>query len=33
MMQNWAPGIAGGFEQWQKLMMTGLSAAAGKTQG
>jgi hypothetical protein len=33
MMQNWAPGIAGGFEQWQKLMMAGLGAAAGKSQG
>ncbi|WP_310475972.1 DUF6489 family protein [Sandarakinorhabdus sp.] len=33
MMQNWAPGIAGGFEQWQKLMMAGLSSAAGKQQG
>ena len=32
-MQNWAPGIAGGFEQWQKLMMAGLGAAAGKSQG
>ena len=28
MMQNWVPGIAGGFEQWQKLMMAGLGAAA-----
>lgn len=33
MMQNWAPGIAGGFEQWQKLMMAGLGAAACKSQG
>ena len=33
MMQNWVPGIAGGFEQWQKLMMAGLGAAAGKSQG
>lgn len=33
MMQNWAPGIAGGFEQWQKLMMAGLGAAASKSQG
>jgi hypothetical protein len=33
MMQNWAPGIAGSFEQWQKLMMAGLGAAAGKSQG
>jgi len=33
MMQNWAPGIAGGFEQWQKLMMAGLGAAASKPQG
>jgi hypothetical protein len=33
MMQNWAPGIAGGFEQGQKLMRAGLGAAAGKSQG
>ena len=30
MMATWAPGIAGGFEQWQKLMMAGLNAATGK---
>lgn len=33
LMQNWAPGIAGSFEQWQKLMMagmgTGMSAGMG----
>lgn len=29
MIRAWAPGIAGSYEQWQKLFMTGLSAAAG----
>ena len=28
MMRAWAPGIIGGFEQWQKLVMSGLSGAA-----
>lgn len=27
MIQTWAPGMAGGFEQWQKLMMAGMGAA------
>lgn len=31
MMQNWAPGISDGFEQWQKLMMAGITAASGKS--
>jgi Family of unknown function (DUF6489) len=30
MMRNWAPGIAGSFEQWQKLFMAGLTGGAGK---
>jgi hypothetical protein len=29
LMRTWAPGIAGGFEQWQKLFMSGMSAATG----
>lgn len=29
MMRAWAPGIAGGYEQWQKLFMSGLTAASG----
>ncbi|MEI6484741.1 MAG: DUF6489 family protein [Sphingomonadales bacterium] len=32
MIRTWAPGIAGGFEQWQKLMMAGLTAAADTTK-
>lgn len=27
MMRAWTPGIAGGFEQWQKLFMAGMSSA------
>lgn len=35
LMRTWAPGIAGGFEQWQKLFMAGMNAAtgAGKAKG
>jgi hypothetical protein len=32
MMRTWAPGIAGGFEQWQKLFLAGMGtgmASAG----
>jgi hypothetical protein len=28
MMRAWAPGIAGGFEQWQKLFMAGMTGGA-----
>jgi hypothetical protein len=27
MMRTWAPGIAGSFEQWQKLFMAGMTGA------
>ncbi len=29
LMRTWAPGIAGGFEQWQKLFTAGMTAATG----
>lgn len=32
MMRTWAPGIAGGFEQWQKLLMAGMTGMSGATK-
>jgi hypothetical protein len=29
LMRTWAPGIAGSFEQWQKLFMSGLTSPLG----
>ena len=33
LMRTWAPGIAGGFEQWQKLMLAGTGAGLGGAMG
>ncbi|WP_353216256.1 DUF6489 family protein [Sandarakinorhabdus sp.] len=29
LMRTWAPGIAGNYEQWQKLFLSGLGAGLG----